>query len=82
MEELEHDRIDLLKLDVEGAEYDVLEPVFAGELSCRVLCIDFHNVTSLGHMVESVNRLRCVGYIPVHVYRTDVTFVREPGRRG
>ena len=69
-------------LDVEGAEYEVLEPVFAGGLSCRVLCIDFHKVTSLDHMVVSVNRLRDAGYIPVHVYRTDVTFVQEPHHAG
>jgi FkbM family methyltransferase len=80
MEELGHPRIDLLKLDVEGAEYEVLEPVFVGDLSCRVLCVDFHKVTSLGHMVDSVNRLRGVGYVPVHVFRTDVTFVREPSQ--
>ena len=82
MAELGHPRIDLLKLDVEGAEYEVLEPVFAGDVSCRVLCIDFHKVTSLRHMVDSVNRLRDVGYVPVHVYRTDVTFVREASRAG
>lgn len=78
MTEFGHPRIDLLKLDVEGAEYEVLEPVFAGKLSPRVLCIDFHKVTSLDHMVSSVDRLRDTGYTPVHVYRTDVTFVREP----
>jgi FkbM family methyltransferase len=82
MTELGHPRIDLLKLDVEGAEYEVLKPVFAGDLSCRVLCVDFHKVTSLDDMVASVNRLRDVGYVPVHVYRTDVTFVREPDHEG
>jgi hypothetical protein len=80
MTELGHARIDLLKLDVEGAEYEVLEPLFSGDLSCRVFCIDFHKVTSLGHMVDSVNRLRDVGYVPVHVYRTDETFVQRPTR--
>jgi FkbM family methyltransferase len=82
MTELGHPRIDLLKLDVEGAEYEVLKPVFAGDLSCRVLCVDFHKVTSLDDMVASVNRLRDVGYVPVHVYWTDVTFVREPDHEG
>jgi len=82
MTELGHPRIDLLKLDVEGAEYEVLKPVFAGDLSCRVLCIDFHKVTSLDQMVASVNRLRDAGYVPVHVYQTDVTFVRKPHHAG
>lgn len=33
-------------------------------------------------MVFTVNRLRDFGYVPVHVYRTDVTFVREPDHEG
>jgi hypothetical protein len=43
---------------------------------CRVLCVAFHKVTALRHMVGSVKRLRALGYVPVHAYRTDVTFVR------
>ena len=58
----------------------MLEPVFAGEFSCRILCVDFHEVTPPGRTVDNINRLRRVGYVPVHVYRTDVTFGRE-GRR-
>ena len=33
-------------------------------------------------MVDSVNRLSDVGYVPVHVYRTDVTLVRTPDWSG
>jgi FkbM family methyltransferase len=76
MNELGHDRIDLLKLDVEGAEYEVLEPIFTRELSVRVLCVDLHKVESVEHMAGAVTRLAGVGYSPVHVHRTDVTFVR------
>ena len=77
MEELGHDRIDLLKLDVEGAEYEVLKPVYDRELVVRVLCIDFHKVESLEHMAGAVRRLADLGYAPVHVHRTDVTLVRD-----
>jgi FkbM family methyltransferase len=77
MEELGHERIDLLKLDVEGAEYEVLEPLFAGKLRTRVLCIDFHKVHSIDHMAATVRRLSSLGYAPVHVHRTDVTLVSD-----
>ena len=42
MEENGHHRIDLLKMDVEGAEYDVLESVDVAALGVAVLCVEFH----------------------------------------
>jgi FkbM family methyltransferase len=75
MEELGHDRIDLLKLDVEGAEYSVLEDVLGSGLRPRVLCIDFHRVAGFDELCTAVDDVRAHGYMPVHVYRTDVTFV-------
>ena len=77
MAELEHDRIDLLKLDVEGAEYEVLKPLLGGDLKVRVLCVDFHKVESIDHMARTVERLDALGYRPVHVHRTDVTMIRS-----
>jgi FkbM family methyltransferase len=76
MAELGHDRIDLLKLDVEGAEYEVLEPLLRGDLKVRVLCVDFHKVESISHMTRTVEQLDARGYRPVHVHRTDVTMIR------
>jgi FkbM family methyltransferase len=75
MSELDHDRIDLLKLDVEGAEYEVLEPLLRGDVKVRVLCVDFHKVESIDHMARTVEQLNAVGYRPVHVHRTDVTMI-------
>jgi FkbM family methyltransferase len=76
MGDLGHDRIDLLKLDVEGAEYEVLKPVVAGDVDVKVLCVDFHKVESLEHMKRFVERLTERGYQPAHVHRTDVTLIR------
>jgi FkbM family methyltransferase len=75
MRQFGHDEIHLLKLDVEGAEYRILEQLRELDIRPRVLCIDFHRTTSLDAMTLEIDRLRSAGYRPVHVYRTDVTLV-------
>lgn len=42
MKELGHDRIDLLKLDIEGSEFSVLKSALMDELDIRQMCIDHH----------------------------------------
>jgi FkbM family methyltransferase len=41
MEQLGHDRIDLLKIDIEGAEYKVIESILADKLDIRVICVEY-----------------------------------------
>lgn len=36
-----HAKLDLLKLDIEGAEYKVLDSIFADALTIAVLCVEF-----------------------------------------
>jgi len=43
MRELGHDRIDLLKLDIEGAEYDVIENLIREKVDVRQLLVEFHH---------------------------------------
>lgn len=40
---LGHDHIDLLKMDIEGGEYDVLEDVLGDQISIRQICVEFHH---------------------------------------
>jgi FkbM family methyltransferase len=75
MAEFGHDRLDFLKLDIEGAEYEVLRSMAENGISVKLLCVDLHRVESIERMVEVVNGLRASAYVPVHVHRTDVTFV-------
>ena len=73
MEELGHDRIDLLKLDIEGAEYTVLDSL---TVRPQILCIEFHKHGSrINEMIKAVRQLRSVGYIPVDVDGYNVTLV-------
>lgn len=41
MHERGHERIDLLKLDIEGAEYKVVESLLVDEIDVGVLCVEF-----------------------------------------
>lgn len=41
MEENGHSRIDLLILDIEGAEYRVLESILEHNLDIRIICIEY-----------------------------------------
>lgn len=41
MRELGHSRIDLLKLDIEGAEYQVIQSLLEDKIEVGILCIEF-----------------------------------------
>jgi FkbM family methyltransferase len=43
MRELGHDHIDLLKMDIEGAEYDVIENLTREKIDVRQLLVEFHH---------------------------------------
>lgn len=75
MVELGHTRIDLLKLDIEGAEYEALKPVLAGDLRPPVLCVEFHKVDGMTMHFRTVRALREIGYETVALDKYDVTFV-------
>lgn len=75
MHELGHNHIDLLKLDVEGAEYEALAPVLAGAVNPSVLCVEFHKTEGLSLMKQTVTRLEQAGYLAVHREDYDVTLI-------
>jgi len=45
MQEHGHTHIDLLKIDIEGAEYQVLDNMLHENILPTILCIEFHGVT-------------------------------------
>ena len=45
MKELGHDRLEVLKLDNEGAEYEVLDSCLSEEVSIDTLCVEIHPVS-------------------------------------
>jgi FkbM family methyltransferase len=77
--EFGHERIDLLKLDIEGAEYQVVESLQLETLGVRVLCVEYHPDYGLRRMLAAVRSVLRRGYEIVTVNRTDVTFIRRTG---
>ena len=85
MAELGHDHIDLLKIDIEGAEYEVLDDIATNQISVGAICVEFDenfmkNIDSgyLKRIIKTVNQLRSVGYKLAKVEKPfDMTFVKD-----
>lgn len=65
MHELGDDHIDLLKLDVEGAEYEIVPSLDLRGLGVKVFCTQLHHNGSVGAARALIARLRDGGYEPV-----------------
>jgi hypothetical protein len=65
MKELGHERLDVLKLDIEGAEYAVLDDLLAIGVLPQQLLVEFHHGTggvALETTEASLDRLLAAGY--------------------
>jgi FkbM family methyltransferase len=76
-EEFGHERIDLLKLDIEGAEYPVLDSLDLKLLGVRVLCVEYHADHGWLRMFKAANSVKRQGYRVSGVNGTDVTFLKQ-----
>jgi FkbM family methyltransferase len=65
MAELGDQRIDLLKLDIEGSEYEVLPTLDLPELGVKVFAIQLHHTGSVADARRLIARLSDQGYDPV-----------------
>jgi FkbM family methyltransferase len=41
LKELNHDHLDLLKIDIEGAEYEVIKSIIQDKIQIKVICVEF-----------------------------------------
>lgn len=65
MRDLGHDRIDVLKMDIEGAEYGVLRDLLNDGVPVRQLLVEFHHrfpTIGAGKTKDAVRMLRAHGF--------------------
>ena len=65
MEELKHDKIGLLKMDIEGAEYAVIDDMIASNIYPDQLLIEFHHRfpnVGIHKTKDAIKKIRSAGY--------------------
>ena len=83
MRDLGHSRIDVLKIDIEGAEYDVLSDILDTGLSIRQLLVEFHHRmpgVGINRTRQAVAALNAAGYRIAAVAESgeEISFVLAP----
>ena len=67
MRELGHNRIDLLKLDIEGCECEVLDQMLEEQIFPTYLGVDFDSLnTDREKSMRTINKLQKSGYVLMH----------------
>jgi FkbM family methyltransferase len=75
-----HDSIDLLKIDIEGFEYEVLESCLAEQIPIKQICVEFHDFFPEIPKAKTKNMIRALeshGFDLIHRHRHDHTFLRR-----
>jgi hypothetical protein len=65
-----HERIDVLKIDIEGGEYEAIDDLLASRLSVGQVLVEFHHHfpgVGLSRTVRAVRALEEAGYLLFHV---------------
>jgi hypothetical protein len=73
---LGHESVDLVKMDVEGAEYAVIDDLLASGFPCDQLLVEFHHFWdgSLDRTRDCLDRLDAAGWRLYHVSETGREF--------
>lgn len=65
IEKLGHKNIDVLKMDIEGSEYEVLDSILASKVSITQILIEFHErffADGKDKTIEIINKMKKNGY--------------------
>jgi FkbM family methyltransferase len=79
MRELGDERIDLLKVDIEGAEHEVVRSMLASGIRPTVLCLEIDQPVRVRTFWGTVRRIRSAGYALVDVDSWNLSFLRRDG---
>jgi len=81
MKERGWNSLDLLKMDIEGAEYAVIDSILRSNIVIRQICVEFHHgkgfTSTRRETISAILRLRKAGFRPAHRIYNDHTFVHK-----
>jgi FkbM family methyltransferase len=75
--ELGDTAVDIIKMDIEGAEMVVIPDILSTGPLPRVLCVEFDKVRPLRDVISLIHRLKRAGLMPARAEARNVTFVRD-----
>ncbi len=82
MTELGHEQINLLKMDVEGAEYDIIDNMIESKIRPAQLLVEFHHRfdnVGINKTTDIVRKLREYGYLIFYISKTgeEISFISK-----
>lgn len=78
MAEVGDQRVDLLKLDIEGSEYEVVPELDLRALGVRIFCVELHPSRPVSTAHELIDEIFSQGYSLVHCHHpASFTFVQQ-----
>ena len=80
MKERGHLYIDLLKIDIEGFEYAVIDDILKRSIDVRQICVEFHHFIEgikIRKTLKAIASLMTAGYMMIHKTRFNYTFYRQ-----
>jgi FkbM family methyltransferase len=72
--------LDLIKMDIEGAEMAVIPDILSNGPLPRVLCVEFDQVRPLRDVISLIRLVKRAGLLPARSEGRNVTFVRAARR--
>ncbi len=70
MKKLNHKHVDIIKMDIEGAEYGVINNLLESSIRPRIIMMEYHHRfegINKKETIGSVNALKCAGYLLVYI---------------
>ncbi|MEO8764196.1 MAG: FkbM family methyltransferase [Ginsengibacter sp.] len=79
MSENDHNKLDLLKLDIEGAEFEVIDSILEDKVDVKILCIEFHLIEKEGlqKIQLAINKLEENNFVVIAREGFDFTLINK-----
>ena len=77
MNDLGHEHIDLLKLDIEGAWRRVVRNIIDEKISISILCVELDSPVTLPRVRDIIRGLASMGFVLAHYQKDNYLFVKK-----